>query len=128
MEIVVTSKLIGSEEILSTKTFKLKEKETIVLSSRKWEERVPVKRWFKVVGHKLVMHSKVILSIKLQTLSQHGFSFTIVGKPMLTAKGDVAIVKIPKQGDVYVLDVGNSISFITQNENPNEEINILVKE
>ena len=128
MEIVVTKKFANDDKALSTETYKLKEKETILVSSRKKEKRVPVKKWFKVVGHKLVMYAKTMLAINPQSISENGFSFTILSEANITPTGNITMVKNPKIGDVYILGVGESITFTTQGENPNEEYNITIKE
>jgi len=128
MEIVVTRKFAGKDEVLSTETYKLKESETILLASRKWEKKVPVKKWFRVVGHKLVMCSKTMLAIKPQSVNENGFAFTVLSEANIVPTGNITMVKNPKKGDVYILGVGENITFTTQDENPNEEYNITIKE
>ena len=124
MEIVVTTKLVGEEKVLSTYEFEIKENKPTLVASRKVEY---MKRGL-FGGRKLVMCSLSLLEITPQNINKEGFSFTFKSEFKISPSGKFTMIKNPKKGDVYVLGVGESITFTTQDNNPNEEYIISIKE
>ena len=127
MDIVVDKKVVGNDS-LSTQEFKISEGKTILVASRKYERRVPVRKWFKVVGHKLVMCRLTTLAIIPQTITNEGFSFVVKTEENLTPFGNFTMVKNKKKGDIYILGKGENITFKTNFEGQDEEYIIKIKE
>ena len=127
MKIVVTKKFSGGNETLSTNYYEALTNKKLTIVSRKVEKKLPVRKWFRVVGYRLAMFNEDILTLIPQSVNKEGITFIIESKINVTASGDVVIVKNAKKGDVYILGVGKSITFTTQDENPNEEYNISIK-
>lgn len=129
MELLVTlNKVYGDNSSTSSNVVVVNEKKTVELAGRKAEKKVPVKKWFRVVGHKFVMYRRTTLAITPQSITNEGVSFTISSDVGIQPHGTFTMVKNSKKGDVYILGKGESIAFRTSLEKNYEEIILSIKE
>lgn len=129
MELKVIKNHVYGENLQSKEMiFKVENSKAVSIAREKGEEKVPVKRWFKVVGYKFVMKSYNVLSIKPQSITSEGLSFTMDSDFDIQPFGNFMIVKNSKKGDVYILGKGESITFRRNIQNGYEEYILSIKE
>lgn len=120
--------IVKNEKLSSVQEYELVKGKTIELDGIKAERREPVRRWFRVVGHRFVLYRATIICLTPRLISDDSISFSVAGESQITPSGNFMMVKNKKDGDVYILKKGDTISFKTNGLGEDNEYSVSIKE
>ena len=120
--------VVNNARLSSVQEYDLVKGKTIELDGVKAERKDPVRKWFRVVGYKLVMYRATIIAITPRIINSEGISFTVKGDASIIPSGEFMMVKNAKDGDVYFLKEGQTMTFKTSGLGGNNEYIVSIKE
>ena len=110
MKIVVVKKINNNE--CSTDEFDIIKGKPITIDSVKAEKKVPIKKWFRVVGYRLVMYPNIIMSIKVRSISKDSFTFIIEEPKNFQSKVEERTLKRGENFSIKTNELGMDNEYI----------------